>query len=81
MHIILMHCYLSSFLSLYACVTQEFVFYWLAPTGFNSLLLITPNSSGQNLLKKELPSDTERVQSAPIYWQYISKRRKFDNIC
>ena len=34
--------------------------------------------SGQNLLKKELPSDTERVQSAPIYWRYISKRRKFD---
>ena len=32
---------------------------------------------GHNLLKRELPSDTERVQLAPIYWRYFSKRRKF----
>ena len=28
---------------------------------------------GHNLLKKELPSDTERMQSAPIYWRFFTK--------
>ena len=30
-----------------------------------------------NLYKIHLPSNTERVQPAPIYWQHISKRHKF----
>ena len=34
-------------------------------------------SRGHNLIKKQLPSDTKRIQSAPIYWQYFWKCRKF----
>ena len=63
--------------------TENIFRFFSCPHSFLLFILITRtisvrervDSRGHNLLKKELPSDTERVQSVPIYWRYFSKCR------